>query len=282
MGQPVLDRDLSFTSADFRRIREMVYRQAGISLNETKANMAYARLSRRLRKLGLNNFSQYLDYLGEHPSSPEWQAFINALTTNLTAFFRESHHFDELAGLFAAAQPGAPFRVWSAAASTGEEPYSIAMTLAAARSRPGKIEILASDIDTQVLQAAASGIYPIERLAKLDKALVQRFFLKGRGAFEGQARVRPEVSGMIHFFQLNLTSPNWPDLGRFDAIFCRNVMIYFDKPTQLRLLERMAALMTPSSRLFLGHSENIQFLTGLFVSSGRTSYRLASASRSEP
>ncbi len=270
-----LARDLRFTSADFRRIRTLVYDYAGIALNESKADMAYARLARRLRKLGLSGFGDYLDLLQADPAHPEWQDFINALTTNLTSFFREAHHFDELAALFTAADPGAPFRVWCAASSTGEEPYSIAITLAEQiRTRGGKVEILASDIDTQVLQIAASGIYPAERLAKMSRTRVERFFLKGCGANEGKVRVRKELRESLRFFQLNLSADSWPELGMFDAIFCRNVMIYFDKPTQARLIERLAALMTPSAKLFLGHSENIQYLTDRLVPSGRTSYRL--------
>ncbi|MBV8047511.1 MAG: chemotaxis protein CheR [Paludibacterium sp.] len=271
------DRDLTFTAADFRRVRDMVYRHAGIALSEAKSDMAYARLARRVRAMGEKRFSVYLDVLSADPAHPEWQSFVNALTTNLTAFFREPHHFEMLAKHFGHhAGAGALYRVWSAAASTGEEPYSVAMTLAEAPlPRPCPIEVVATDIDTNVLKTAAAGVYPEERIALLSKTQLKAHFLRGKGKQEGFVRVKPGLRAAIQFGQLNLAADRWPDIGLFDAVFCRNVMIYFDNQTQRAILQRLADHMQPHALLFLGHSENIQLITDAFVPCGRTAYRKA-------
>lgn len=273
----VVEKALKFTQADFRRVRELAYHHAGIVLSMAKNHMAYARLAKRVRGAGLERFSDYLDWLAEHPDDPEWQRFINALTTNLTAFFREAHHFTMLAEHAQQhADPARPYRVWSSATSTGEEAYSIAMTLAEALGVGAqRREIFASDVDTQVLEVAAHGVYPLEKLNELSYRQKQRFFLKGRGANAGMARIKPLLRQDVKFFQINLVSPHWSQLGRFDVIFCRNVLIYFDKPTQEAILNRFAEHMTPDGLLLLGHSENIQHLAQPFVPCGRTAYRLA-------
>ncbi|RXZ45083.1 CheR family methyltransferase [Crenobacter cavernae] len=270
-----LERDLKFTHADFRRVRELAYQHAGIVLGEAKNHMVYARLAKRLRTLGLYRFSDYLDELVSAPQSAEWQVFVNALTTNLTAFFREPHHFDMLAEHAARhARPGQAYRVWSAASSSGEEAYSAAMVLSETLAEH-RHEVWASDIDTQMLETAARGVYPLEKIEGLPPTRRQRFFLKGVGRQHGLTRVKGELAARVHFFQINLVAADWPAMGRYDAIFCRNVMIYFDKPTQAAILERLAAHLAPDGLLFLGHSENIQHLTQAFVPVGRTSYRLA-------
>jgi chemotaxis protein methyltransferase CheR len=268
------ERDLRFDSADFRRIQALVYRHAGIALNDSKANMVYARLARRVRAHSLADFASYLSRLESDGSDPEWQHFINALTTNLTAFFRESHHFDALAAHCAQQGASPSYRVWCAAASTGEEPYSIAMTLSGCRA-PGTFEVVASDIDTNVLETAAQGIYPLERVNALPEATLKRFFLRGAGSQSGFVRVKPELREAVRFLQINLIARDWPPLGHFHAIFCRNVMIYFDKPTQNQILERLGRCLESEGRLFLGHSENIQLQTDAFIPCGRTIYRMA-------
>lgn len=265
------DRQFELTPADFRRVRAMIHQRAGISLGEHKREMVYSRLSRRLRSLGRTEFTSYLDELQSHPESPEWEAFINALTTNLTAFFREPHHFPILAD-YARKQNG-PLSVWCAAASTGEEPYSIAITLhEALGSRAAGCHVLATDIDTQVIERARAGVYPDERVAKLEAARLQRYFLRGRGAQAGMVRVKPELSQMVSFEPLNLLDPNWPMKNAFDVVFCRNVMIYFDKPTQARILQRMAPLVKIGGLLFAGHSENFTYVSRDFQLRGQTVY----------
>lgn len=264
------ERQFELTPADFRRVRTMIHERAGISLGEHKREMVYSRLSRRLRTLGRSDFTSYLDELQSRADSPEWEAFVNALTTNLTAFFREPHHFPILADY---ARKQGPLSVWCAAASTGEEPYSIAITLhEALGSRASACHVLATDIDTQVIEQARAGVYPNERVAKLEKERLHRYFLKGRGTQAGMVRVKPELSQMVTFEPLNLLDASWPMKNAFDVIFCRNVMIYFDKPTQARILQRMAPLVKIGGLLFAGHSENFTYVSRDFQLRGQTVY----------
>ncbi|RAW06718.1 chemotaxis protein CheR [Halomonas elongata] len=266
-----VERDLELTDADFARIRQLIYQRAGIVLAEHKREMVYSRLAKRLRHHGLVRFADYLSRLEGNQASPEWEAFTNALTTNLTAFFREAHHFPLLAEH--ARQRRGPLRVWSAAASSGEEAYSIAMTLdEALDGRTANVEVLASDIDTEALARARAGVYALDQVRKLDEARIKRYFQRGRGRQEGLARVRPELMSMVRFLPLNLLAPSWSVEGPFDAIFCRNVMIYFDKPTQARILERFAPLLKPDGLLFAGHSENFSYITDTFRLRGQTVY----------
>jgi chemotaxis protein methyltransferase CheR len=271
---PPADTEFLLTDRDFDRVRRLIHGRAGIALGAQKRQMVYSRLTRRLRELGLDAFSPYLDRLEDAREDQEWQAFINALTTNLTAFFREEHHFPLLAQHVAGRV--APVRVWCAAASTGEEPYSIAITLREALgSRATSASVLATDIDTDVLAKAQAGVFSLEQLAKVSRERLRRFFLKGVGAQEGKALVRPELAAMVKFEPLNLLSPSWPIEGPFDAIFCRNVMIYFDKPTQAQVLRRFAGLLKPDGLLFAGHSENFSFMDASFRPRGQTVYGLA-------
>lgn len=266
-----MERDLELTDADFTRIRELIYKRAGIVLAEHKREMVYSRLAKRLRHYGLTRFGDYVARLERQPEAKEWEAFTNALTTNLTAFFREAHHFPLLAE-HVHNRPG-PIRVWSAAASTGEEPYSIAMTLLESLGpRAGEARVLGTDIDTEALAKARAGIYPLEQVHKLDDARVKRFFQRGTGRQAGLARVRPELRAMVEFEPLNLLAPGWAPKGPYDAIFCRNIMIYFDKPTQARILERFAPLLKPDGLLFAGHSENFSYISKAFRLRGQTVY----------
>jgi len=267
------------SQADFERVRSMIHRHAGIALNPSKRSMVHSRLSRRLQVLGRSDFSGYLDELESNGGKlQEWQEFVNALTTNLTAFFREAHHFPVLAQHLRQRAALAPLQLWCCAASTGEEPYSMAMTaLDCFDGQPPPLTILATDIDTAVLDKARRGVYALEATARLDPSLRRRYFLRGRGASAGLARVQPQLGALISFRALNLLDARWPLPNRFDAIFCRNVMIYFDRPTQRRLLERLAGHLKPGGLLFAGHSENLTQARDLFEPQGKTVYRLARA-----
>ena len=266
-------KEFEFTARDFERVRSLIYKRAGIALAESKQEMVYSRLARRLRANGMTSFVHYLDDLERGANDNEWEAFTNALTTNLTSFFREAHHFPILAEHVAKLKGSV--EVWCSASSTGEEPYSIAITLCEAfGTLTPPAHIIATDIDTNVLNTAANGVYPIDRVEKLSPERARRFFLKGKGEQTGLVRVRPELRKMITFKQLNLLSDNWPVSGPFDVIFCRNVMIYFDKPTQGKILSRFAPLMKPDGLLFAGHSENFLYVTDAFKLRGKTVYEL--------
>ncbi|HTN67734.1 MAG TPA: CheR family methyltransferase [Burkholderiaceae bacterium] len=267
------NKEFEFTARDFERARNLIHQHAGIALAASKQEMVYSRLARRLRATGINTFSDYLDQLERGGEEDEREAFVNALTTNLTSFFREAHHFP----IFAehVRQLREPAAIWCCASSTGEEPYSIAMTLCetyATLTPPA--HILATDIDTNVLAVAARGVYPIERLDKLSAERKKRFFLRGTGAQSGLARVRPELSKLITFRPLNLLAGSWPITTTFDIIFCRNVMIYFDKTTQTKILSRFAPLMKPHGLLFAGHSENFSYVSGAFKLRAKTVYEV--------
>ena len=263
-----------FTQDDFERIRALIYSCAGISLAPGKRDMVYSRLARRLRARELENFADYLGLL-EGGDPQELEAFINALTTNMTSFFREPHHFEILAERLARLPGSRPASIWTCASSTGEEPYSIAMTAADAVKRPEPARILATDIDTNVLATARQGVYPIDQLGKLPPDLLKRHFLRGSGRNEGLARVREELRRLVSFRQLNLLDEAWPMRGKFDIIFCRNVMIYFDKTTQHAILKKLAACLQPDGLLFVGHSESFHSASELFTICGNTVYKLS-------
>src|SRR5574343_356072 len=270
-------REFSFSVADFERVRKLIYQHAGISLSPVKQDMVYSRLARRLRATGKQSFGEYLDAL-ERDGGDEWERFVNSLTTNPTSFFREPHHFPIFAEHMRKIGSRRPIRVWCSAASTGEEPYSIAMTvLETFGANASHVSIIASDLDTSVLAAAKKGVYPIERVEKLSPERLRRFFLKGAGAQEGYVSVRPELKQLIEFQRINLLDPSYPVRGPLDIIFCRNVMIYFDKPTQYKILSRFAPMMQPDGLMFAGHSESFLHASDLFKSLGKTVYALASA-----
>ena len=270
-------REFHFSHKDFERIRRLIHARAGISLSDAKQDMVYSRLARRLRARGLTRFSDYLELL-QRGDETEWEAFINALTTNLTSFFREAHHFPLLAEHAARHRKRHTFHVWSCACSTGEEAYSIAISLAETfGTLTPAVSILASDVDTQVLLKAEEGVYPMERVERLGQSRVKRFFLRGTGTQSGLARVRPELRNLVSFRRLNLLDPVWPARGPFDAIFCRNVMIYFDKATQAAMLQRFAPLLRPDGLLFVGHSENLFHVSDTFRLRGKTVYEVSGA-----
>lgn len=264
-------REFAWTDADFDRVQSMIYKRAGISLHDGKHAMVYSRLSRRLRDTGHQSFKDYLGWL-DASDGPEWQEFVNALTTNLTSFFRENHHFEILSDYLKSKPSGASWKVWCSASSTGEEPYSIAMTLADALGPRGNFALMASDIDSKVLATAQQGVYRLDGLKGIDSDRMQRYFLRGKGAYEGMAMVKPELKKTVEFLIVNLIKDDWPFRDPFDVVFCRNVMIYFDAPTQRRVLERIHRVMKPGGQLFVGHAENFSDSRDLFVLKGKTVY----------
>jgi len=269
------EREFVFTPADFERVRKLIYQYAGISLSAVKQDMVYSRLARRLRATGLKTFAEYLALL-EKGDRGVWEKFVNSLTPNLPPFSREPHHFPILAEHLKKLQNRPSIKIWCSAASTGEEPYSIAMTVVEAFGGFNvPVSIMASDLDTNVLATAEKGVYPLERVGKLSPERMKRFFLKGSGAQEGQVCVRPELRRLVSFQRINLLEANWPVRGPLDAIFCRNVMIYFDKPTQHKILARFTPLMHEDGLLFAGHSESFLHAADLFRSQGKTVYELA-------
>jgi len=263
-----------FSQEQFFRVRTLIYQEAGIALAPGKRDMVYSRLARRVRARQLDSFGQYLE-LVEGGDQEELEAFINALTTNMTSFFREPHHFQILAQQLAQHRGGRPVAIWCCAASTGEEPYSIAMTAVdALGSFAPSLRILATDIDTSVLAKGKLGVYPEDQLQKIPPRQLKRFFLKGQGKNEGSARVRDELRQLVCFKRLNLLDQQWPMRGKFDFIFCRNVMIYFDKKTQHAILEKIAERLKPGGLLFVGHSESFHNTQDQFRICGNTVYAL--------
>lgn len=275
-------REFEFTLADFERVRTLIYKHAGISLSPVKQDMVYSRLARRLRTKGLKRFGDYLDQLERSHDPAEWEAFVNALTTNLTSFFREAHHFEMLADQMRRSSDRRPFRIWCNAASTGEEPYSLAITACEVFGSNPPVEILASDLDTNVLAHGQKGIYGADRVERMSPERLQRFFQRVPGDPDGKFRVKPEIARLVRFRQINLLAPNWSLPEGFDAIFCRNVMIYFDKPTQYAILERFASALQPRGLLYAGHSENFIHAAKLFRSLGRTVYERADQALARP
>ena len=259
-----------WTNADFARVQALIYQRAGISLHDGKHAMVYSRLSRRLRDTGHTSFREYLSWLEAH-DGPEWQEFVNALTTNLTAFFREQHHFEIFASHLRS-KPSANWRVWCNAASTGEEPYSIVITALEALGANASFKLTASDIDSRVLATAAQGVYRLDSVKGLSPERLQKFFLKGKGGNAGMVRAKPELRRAIDFMSVNLIRDDWPFKEPFDVVFCRNVMIYFDAPTQRRVLERIHRVLKPGGMLFVGHAENFSESKDLFTLRGKTVY----------
>ena len=266
-------KEFLLTDSDFKQIAAIVYEACGIVLGEHKREMVYSRLARRIRLLGLTTFKQYLTYLEAHKEQ-EFSDFINAITTNLTAFFRESHHFDYLKShvvpkLLVANRPTRRVRIWSAGCSTGEEPYSIAMTLHGLFPADWDVKILATDLDSNVLAKAQSGTYTAANVNGLEPRQLQRWFLKSKDG--EQFKVKPELQQGIHFKRLNLLQ-EWPMKGPFDVIFCRNVVIYFDKETKDQLFTRYYNILTEQGYLLLGHSETIGKEHSEFKNLGKTMY----------
>ncbi len=266
-----------FTKKHFDYLRKLVGVETGIHLSEQKRDLVYSRLTRRLRALKLKGFDDYLD-LVQSDSNAEMEHFVNAITTNLTAFFRENHHFEYLATdlLPAVANQGKlnGLRIWSAGCSTGEEAYSIAITLRETVSNLDSygIQILASDLDSDVVKIASAGVYEEKRIEGMSRERVRKWFYRGTGANAGRVKVRPELNKLITFKQLNLIDP-WPINGSFDIVFCRNVIIYFNKETQSALFERFAQKINPNGHLIIGHSENLNKITNRFELIEKTIYK---------
>jgi chemotaxis protein methyltransferase CheR len=272
------EREFRFTENDFVRLCALVCQHTGIALSPAKRNMVYSRLARRLRQLGLQSFEPYCTLL-EEGDAGELVHFVNAITTNLTAFFREEHHFDALAtellpALIREKDHSRRLRIWSAGCSTGEEPYSIAIVLKETLPPAGgwDAKILATDLDTDVLQTGQRGIYSAERVHGISPQRLRRWFRKGTGPNAGLVRVVPALQELIVFRQLNLMHP-WPMRYLFDIIFCRNVVIYFDKATQRVLFDRFADLLVAEGSLIIGHSESLFNVTDRFALVGKTIYR---------
>lgn len=265
--------EFAFTPKDFARVRAMILARAGISLAPHKQNMAYSRLAKRVRALGYDSFRDYLDFL-QQGESPEWEQFVNALTTNLTSFFREPHHFEILRKyLLFVHERKQQITIWCSASSTGEEPYTIAMTaIDTFGTDTPPVRIVATDIDTQVLEAARKGIYRMDAVQSLPLDVLKRHFQKGKGSQEGFVKVKPALQKLLTFQRLNLLEPTWPITGPFDAIFCRNVMIYFERDVQMQILQRFHPLMSRKGLLFAGHSENLAMARDYFELKGKTVY----------
>lgn len=271
-------QEFTFTDRDFAFLCALVGEHAGIALGEQKRQLVYGRLTRRLRQLQIPDFAAYCSYVQQNTQN-ELAEIINAITTNFTSFFRENHHFEHLAtealpDIMARNASVRRLRLWSAGCSTGEEPYSIAMTLleSAPALAAWDAKILATDIDSQVLARAATGVYGEERVRELDPARLRRWFLKGSGDHAGQVMVSERLQNLIAFRQLNLME-QWPVRGPFDGIFCRNVVIYFDKDTQKKLFDRYADLLSPQGYLYVGHSETLHRISDRFRLIGRTIYQ---------
>lgn len=269
-------REFEYTLDDFNFLRKLSNQHSGILVPDDKFDMFYSRLSKRVRMLGFSRFKQYCEYLQAHPDR-EFTEFINAVTTNLTSFFREKHHFEYVAQvllpeLIRKNQAQKQIRVWSAGCSTGEEPYSLAITLLENVPRDWDIKILATDLDTNVLASAADGVYPVDRIASISEEHLRNWFQKGAGAQAHKVRVKPQMRDIIYFKQLNLMQ-EWPMKGYFDFIFCRNVLIYFDRTTKERLANRYASLLKEGGCLFIGHSESLHQLDTPFSLLGNTIYK---------
>jgi chemotaxis protein methyltransferase CheR len=273
-SSPSESQEFAFSAADFDKVRELIYQRAGISLHAGKQAMVYSRLSRRLRETEHRSFATYLQWLQQNtgPSGEaEWQEFINCLTTNLTSFFREEHHFHALTDDLKA-RAGQPIRIWCSASSTGEEPYSIAITAAETLGTGANVRIVASDIDTKVLGTAQRGVYEASARG-LSPERLSRHFLRGKGGNAGYIRVKPELARLIEFRSFNLMTRGWQLGEPFDLIFCRNVMIYFDAPTQRQVLQQMHGVLKPGGLLYVGHSENFTDARDLFRLRGKTIYQ---------
>jgi len=267
------DKEFLMTEGDFDEIADLALKHTGIVLGRHKANMVYGRIARRLRQLGLTNFAAYLNYLREH-FSEESTNFINLITTNLTSFYRENHHFDFLVKTVIPelkAKGESKVRVWSSGCSIGQEAYTIAFCLSKAGFAPSwDVKILATDLDSNVLDKGRNGVYPRDNADSVPQDVFNSYFQVSKD--EKNVRVKDAIRNMVHFKRLNLLE-QWPMKGKFDVIFCRNVVIYFNRETQKKLFNRFADCLPVGGYLFIGHSESLNGLTDRFESVGNTIYR---------
>lgn len=268
-------RDFVLGEEQFQQIAEIMGQHAGIVLSDTKKHLVYGRLVKRLRLLDLSGFDEYLELINSS-GNEEFEHFVNALTTNLTSFFREPKHFEflekTLVPMLVQNKSEPVIRIWSAGCSTGEEPYSIAMSVSEMLPRDWSVRILATDLDSTVVAHARAGIYSSDRVSGISQDRLRRWFLQGKGSNSGNVRVKPEIAQSIAFKPLNLLH-DWPFRQSFDVIFCRNVVIYFDKVTQAKLFDRFANVLAPAGHLFVGHSETLYKVTDRFNLLGNTIYR---------
>lgn len=272
-----LEKEFSFTDSDFNYLSRLIKARAGIDLPDTKRELIYGRLSKRLRQLGLKSFKQYCNIL-ENGDKEEFTHFINAITTNVTSFFRENHHFEFLKTVLfpkiiqSQARESKPrLRIWSAGCSSGKEPYSIAMVLRECipNISAWDVKILATDVDSHILDVARKGVYPSELIKEVSAERRKRWIQDGHGSNNGEVKIRDELKELISFKQLNLMDA-WPMQGQFDIIFCRNVTIYFDKDTRAKIIDRFANQLVMGGHYFIGHSESLFGLTERFATAGRT------------
>ena len=279
----LVDGEFLFTAEDFRRIAAMIHADAGIALTENKATLVYSRLAKRLRALGLESFRDYCALVQDAAGLDERQKMLAALTTNVTRFFREPHHFEHLSQkvlppLLDTARRGGKVRIWSAACSSGQEPYSIAMSILGLMPNAADfdIRILASDIDPNMVATGRNGVYSEDLVAGVSKEQLNKWMEPALGDRGEKAwRVGEEMQSLVSFRELNLIG-NWPMKGKFDAIFCRNVVIYFEEATQSKIWSRFVPLMNREARLYIGHSERVTGpATNLLVGDGLTTYKLA-------
>jgi chemotaxis protein methyltransferase CheR len=279
---PNFRKEFILTDEDFLYLSNLANDMAGIKLSEAKRELVYGRVTKRLRALDLDSFKEYCDLLKDNSDdSEEFTHFINAITTNVTSFFRENHHFEYLANDFLPeiirknANTNQPrMRIWSAGCSSGMEPYSIAMVLREniKNIESWDIKILATDLDSNILDVARNGIYSNDKVTELPAQRRNKWFRSGKGENEGTIKICSEIRNMVSYNQLNLTE-EWPMRGPFDAIFCRNVTIYFDKETRVKLLDRFAEHLKPEGILFVGHSESLFGLTSRFATIGKTMHK---------
>ena len=278
-GRSTAGKEISLSDREFEQIRAVIKEMTGINMGESKRQLVYRRLASRLKATNISSFQAYLDHL-KKGDAEELEAFSNAVTTNLTSFFRERHHFEFLANTVIpeiVAKRGSTskrLRIWSAGCSTGEEPYSIAITLKESVKNLSSwdAKILCTDLDSEVLNTCKAGVYSQQRVEKIPQNRLRRWFRKSRSQRGELVKVSRELQDLTTFKQLNLMH-EWPMKGRFDVIFCRNVIIYFDKPTQRILIDRYADILEDDAYLILGHSESLFKVSDRFTLLGNTIYR---------
>ncbi len=267
--------DYPISKSEYEQICSLVYAESGIALGENKQSLVVSRLTKRLRDLQLGSFSDYYSYVTNDASKEEFTRLLDLISTNKTDFFREPKHFDFLREqILPSLEREKRVRIWSSACSTGEEPYTIAITLLESVADPARwdFRILASDLSTRVLAKASSGLYEEDRIRDVPPDVAKRHFLRGTGDSAGMVKVKPHLSDLIQFRRLNLMSDRFPIKSPLDVVFCRNVMIYFDRPTQERLVNKFYHHLKPGGYLFIGHSESLQWVAHPFKSVAPTIY----------
>lgn len=268
--------DYTITPEEFQRFRTIIYDESGITLSDQKRVLLASRLTKRMRELGMETFSDYYEEVTKDATREEFTRMLDLISTNKTDFFREPKHFEFLGhNVLPSLEKEKRIRIWSSACSTGEEPYTIAMTLFEHVESPQQWEfkILASDLSTRVLAKAAAGVYDEERFHDVPEDVLRRHFLRGRGDGAGKFKVKPHLTSVVQFRRINLMDDRFPIKAPLDVIFCRNVMIYFDRPTQQTLVNKFYRYLKPGGYLFIGHSESLQWVEHPFTTVAPTIYR---------